>query len=199
MTRAILALTVALAGCMSLAPRPDRTRYYVLDAGPGAPPPRAALPALGVGPVRLAAYLDRSEIVTRAGPARIEVATFERWGAPLDALLASALSEALREAVPAREVVTWPWPPGMTPEWTVAVDVLRFEREPDGTGVLEARWTLRRGAMLAGQGLTSARERAAAPGTGETVAALGRTVRTLARDVAAGVETARGTSPASGQ
>jgi uncharacterized lipoprotein YmbA len=189
-----------LAGCVSLEPKPDRTRYYLLETEAGPPDAaRAAVPVLGVGPVRLPAYLDRPEIVTRAGAARIEVASVERWAAPLDVLFADALTEGLRAAVPAREVSAWPWPVGAAPEWSTSVDVLRFDAEPDGTAVLEARWIVRRGGAVATQGATTARERAAAPDTAARVAALGRAIRSLARDIAAAVDAgrgnARGTTP----
>jgi uncharacterized lipoprotein YmbA len=68
------------------------------------------------------------------------------------------------------------------------VDVLRFDGEPDGTAVLEARWTVRRGGARASRGVTVARERRAAPETAATVAALSRTIGALARDVAAALD-----------
>lgn len=183
---ALAAPLVLVTGCLTFGPRPERTRYYVLEAGAGAADPsRPPLPALGVGPVRLPAYLDRPGIVTRAGPGRLEVAGADHWAAPLDELFTTALAEDLRAAVPARDVLGWPWPGSASPEWSVAVDVLRFDGEPDGTAVLEARWLLRRRGALVAQGLTAARERGEAPGAAATVAALGKAIGALARDVAA--------------
>lgn len=198
MRRAIaLAAPLALvAGCLTLGPRPERTRWYVLEAEASAPgSTRPPTPVLGVGPVRLPAHLDRPEIVTRAGPARVEVASADRWAAPLDVLFTGVLAEDLRAAVPAREVLEWPWPVSGSPEWTVSVDVLRFEGEPDGSAVLEARWAVRRGGTLAKQGVTTARERGAAPGVAATVAALSRAIGVLARDIAAAVDAGRGEAP----
>ena len=193
MRRAIaLAASLAAAGCVPLEPRPDRTRYYVLETEASAPdPPRPAVPVLGVGPVRLPPYLDRPGIVTRAGPARLEVASLDRWAAPLEVLFLRALAEDLRAALPAGEVLAAPWPVGASPEWSVSVDVLRFEAEPDGAAVLEARWIVLRSGALAGQGATSARERGAGADVAATVAALSRTVGVLARDVAAAVDASR--------
>lgn len=193
MRRAIALGALALvAGCLSLGPRPDRTRYYVLETAASAPDPaRPAIRAVGIGPVRLPAYLDRPELVTRAGPARLEVASVDRWAAPLDVLFTAALAEDLRAALPAHEVLAEPWPVGASPEWSVSVDVLRFEGEPDGTAVLEARWIVRRSGALAGQGVTIARERGAAPEVAATVAALSRAIGALARDVAAAVDASR--------
>lgn len=203
MRRAIaLGAPLALvAGCLSLGPRPDRTRYYVLESqASSADATRPALPVLGVGPVRLPAYLDRREIVTRHGPVRLDVAGGDRWAAPLDVLFASVLAEELRAAVPAREVIGEPWPVGASPEWSVSIDVLRFEGAPDGTAVLEARWTVRRRGALADRGVTSAREHGVAADMAATVAALSRTVGALARDIAAALEAttpggARATTP----
>lgn len=185
-----------LAGCLTLGPRTDPTRYYVLEVEAVSPDPtRPAMPVLGVGPVRLPAYLDRPEIVTRVGPARLEVASVDRWAAPLDALFTSVLAEDLRAAVPARGVLGWPWPIGASPEWSVSVDVLRFEREPDGTAVLQGRWILRRGGAVANQGVTIARERGASPELAASVVALSRAVGALARDIAAAVNGSRGEAP----
>lgn len=190
---AIAAALALLAGCLSLGPRADRTRYYALEPRP-APPPAGAAPlgVLGLGPVQLPAYLDRPELVTRGEGASVEVAGDERWAAPLEALFVAALAEDLRAGVPAREVVTWPWPAGAAPEWVVSVEVLRFERAPDGTAVLEARWALRRGAEAVERGLTRARERPAAAGSDASVGALGDAVAALARDLAAALEPHRG-------
>lgn len=188
-----LCALLALAGCLSLEPRPDRTRYYVLEAQASPPgPARPAVSALGVGPVRLPAYLDRPELVSRSGPARIEVASDDRWAAPLDVLFTSALAEDLRSAVPVREVLAWPWSVGASPEWSVAVDVLRFEGGADGTAVLEARWSVRRAGTLAKEGVTIASERGATPEADATVAALSRTIGALARDIAAAMEASQG-------
>lgn len=189
-------LVLATAACLSLDPRPDRTRYYVLEAQASAQDPaRAAIPALGVGPVQLPAYLDRPEIVTRAGPARIAVASDERWAAPLDELFTSVLAEDLRVAVPAREVLRWPWAVSAAPEWSVSVEVLRFDGEPDGTAVLEARWIVRRGGALARQGGTVARERGSSGEPAALVGALSRAIGALSRDIAAAVDASGGTPP----
>lgn len=192
---ALAAALALLSGCMSLGPRPDRTRYYALEPRTAAPPAGAVpLGVLGLGPVGLPAYLDRPELVTRGEGARVDVAGDDRWAAPLDSLFVAALAEDLRAAVPAREVLTWPWRPGPPPEWSVSVDVLRFERAPDGAGVLEARWTLRRGAEVMERGATRAREPPRAAGTAASVEALSAALGTLASEVA--VAARRRASPA---
>jgi uncharacterized lipoprotein YmbA len=197
-----LAASLALAcACITVGSRQEPARYYVLAAEPAASDPaRPAVAVLGVGPVRLPEYLDRREIVTRVGPVRLEAASADRWAAPLDVLFASALAEDLRTALPAGEVLPWPWPVGASPEWAISVDVVRFDAE-DGTAVLEARWIVRRGTAIARRGSTAARERGTAGGVEGTVVALGRTIGALARDIAAAVGDAsrRGEQPAGGK
>lgn len=186
-TAIAVAAVMVVAGCSPLTPIPDANRHYTLSPEP---PPTAPAPAtvatIGLGPVRLPPYLDRPQIVTRAGPERVEVASHDRWAAPLDVLFARTLAEDLRDAIPAQEVLAWPWPRGAAVEWTVAIDVLRFERERDGTAVLEARWTASRraGGEVVERGRTVSRVPAADRQMESSVIALSRTIGDLARDVA---------------
>ncbi|MFW6242141.1 MAG: PqiC family protein, partial [Thermodesulfobacteriota bacterium] len=56
------------------------TRFYLLTpqkTGPGAAP--TAGPSVGVGPVELPDYLDRPQILTRAGEHEIHFAEFDQW------------------------------------------------------------------------------------------------------------------------
>ncbi len=187
--RTAIAITavVAVTACSPLTPIPDANRHYTLSPEPPATAPAPAMAAtVGLGPLRLPPYLDRPQIVTRAGPERVEIASHDRWAAPLDVLFARTLAEDLRDAIPAKEVLAWPWPRGVAVEWTVSVDVLRFERERDGTGVLEARWTVSRraGGEVVDRGRTIARVPAADRRMESSVIALSRAVGDLARDVA---------------
>ena len=40
-------------------------------------------PVIGIGPVKLADYLDQSQIVTRKGDNQVIKAEFNRWAGPL--------------------------------------------------------------------------------------------------------------------
>src|SRR5262245_19194049 len=40
--------------------------------------------SIGVGPVIMPGYLDRTQIVTRSGPDRVKLASFHRWAEPLE-------------------------------------------------------------------------------------------------------------------
>jgi hypothetical protein len=181
---ALVALA-ALPACSLVNPAPATSRYYTLsaDAGPAAADPVASL---GLGPVRLPAYLDRPQIVTRAGPDQIDLASHDRWAAPLADLFWQALAEDLRATWPARQVLRHPWAPAAAPEAAVSVEVLRFERDAKGAAVLWARWSVeRRDGRRPAAGETRLREEAPEGDVAASVAAMSRAVAALARDVAA--------------
>ncbi len=212
MTRALAALPALLAaGCLSLGAPPPPARYYVLSPGAAGATPEGArglvlgagaagattpegarVLVLGLGPVRLPPYLDRAQIVTRAAPERLEVSATDRWAASLPVLFTRALADRLRRAIPA-EVVEWPWQPGATPDLRLSLDVRRFEREADGTAVLEAGWTVHAGAggAVLARGETRLREPATGADMTASVAALSRAMDRLATDAAAAVTARR--------
>jgi len=181
---AAVALLGLLPAC--LGPRTETSRYYTLPADrPAAGAAAAPVGSLGLGPVTLPPYLSRPEIATRLGPEQIAYATSDRWAAPLDELVARALAEDLRARMAAGEVVRWPWPLGAPPDVSASVDLLRFEADAAGGATLEARWTVtpRGRALVTGE--TRVRERGAPGDTAGSVAALGRALGLLARDIAA--------------
>jgi len=185
-----LAVAIVLLSLLPacLGPRTESSRYYTLPEAaqaPAAPAPPAGAPSLGLGPITLPPYLARPELATRLGPERIAYAADDRWAAPLEDLLVRALAEGLRTGLPAREIVRWPWPLGSPPDVTVSVDLLRFEADAAGGVTLEARWTVTRRGGSALTGETRIREGAAPGDVAGSVAALGRALGALSRDIAA--------------
>jgi uncharacterized lipoprotein YmbA len=140
---AAVALTaLLLAGCGG--ERTIQPRFYVLTA---TAPPAIAEPAagrepvtVGVGPVRLPAYLDRPQIVTRRAADEIEVAEFDRWGEPLADGVPRTIANDLSALLPQDSVAVFPWPAGRTIRYQVLVDVSRFDGAAGGDIVLDARW-----------------------------------------------------------
>ena len=84
-----LALALSLSGCAGISPP---TQFYTLaDPGavssPVAPASVRSNAAIGVGPLRLPAMLDRPQIVTRKDDNRVDLAEFHRWAGELDGAL----------------------------------------------------------------------------------------------------------------
>lgn len=155
-TLALVLHLVLLSGCANLGQgTTEGTRtYHLAAAEPIATSDADFLgPTLGVGPVKLAPYLDRPQIVTRTHRNQLALAPFDRWAAPLHENLVRVLAEDLQWMVPARSIVLYPWRRSETPNLQLTVDVVRFDGALDGEVVLKAHWALfdAEGALLVQQ------------------------------------------------
>lgn len=140
---ALLFAAAVFAACSSTPPTQHYTLAEValppLAARDGAPPM-----TVGVGPVRIPAYVDRPEFVLRLSDYRVELLTFEHWAAPLDLRLPQVLVADMQQQMPFAQVIAFP-PRLPTPvDVQVEVDVQQFDVDDAGTAVLVADWRLRR-------------------------------------------------------
>jgi uncharacterized lipoprotein YmbA len=126
----------ALAACTATLP----TRLYTLEPAQVAPSALGTGPALGLGPIELAPYLDRPEIVTRRGVHQVRLGEFDKWAEPLQAMLARQVGDRLREAAGSRAVLPMPSRGGTEPRYAAAVSIDRFDADETGKVVLDARW-----------------------------------------------------------
>jgi uncharacterized lipoprotein YmbA len=118
--------------------------YYVLSAAPADPAaaPLGAGPIFAVAPVRVPQYLGQRWIVTRTGENEIDLAKNDQWGSPLSDDIASVLGENLSAMIPSDRVVQLPVSASVPVDYEVRVEIVGFERQPDGSVVLVARWTV---------------------------------------------------------
>jgi uncharacterized lipoprotein YmbA len=137
---AVLAAGLTLAGCADTPP----TRFYTLsplaDAPGGTPPANLPELTVGVGPVTLPPYLDRPQLVTRAGGNRMVLADFDSWVEPLQGMFARVLGENLALLLGTDDVLTLPQRRDFILDRQVEVDVTRFDVDTSGNAVLDARW-----------------------------------------------------------
>ena len=139
-------ISLFAAGCPSLQPTPDNTRYFSLTPQMEA---RADANAagldqlfLGVGPVRLPGYLDREELVTRVGHNRFDVAQNDRWVEPLEDNFSRVLAQDLYALLKTERIVRYPWPSSRGITHQVEIEVIRFEPIAGEDAQLTAQWTL---------------------------------------------------------
>jgi uncharacterized protein len=138
-----LAATIA-AGCGPvLAPQPDLTRFYTLspidNTSAAAPMPIS----IGIGPISLPAYLDRTEVVTRTGPNQMKVSETSRWAEPLTANFNRTLNEDLSRLLSPRQIIQFPWYATNEPDFQIEILVYRFETDSKSNAVLAGKWTIR--------------------------------------------------------
>ena len=149
---------------------------------------RADTVSIGVGPVIMPGYLDRTQIVTRSGPDRVKLATFHRWAEPLEIGIARILADELSARVPTDRVVMFPWHGSVARviQYQVIVAVERFDGELDDNVTLAVRWRIlgRNGDEVAFSRSTIM-ETVAGSGYDAMVAAMSRTVVALSREIAA--------------
>lgn len=188
------ALALAAPGCTFLAPQPDHARFYVLtsagvDGVGAATPASSANPGqmtVGVGPVTLPAYLDRSQVVTRVSANRLELSGENRWAEPLKSSFSRILAQNLATLLGTQQVVVYPWlrPPRI--DYQVKVDVERFETNANGTSDLVASWKIldpATGTVLASS-TTSVAEPIDSKDEGAAAQSLSRAVAALSRQIA---------------
>ncbi|HMR30593.1 MAG TPA: PqiC family protein [Geminicoccaceae bacterium] len=136
----VLGLGLLVAACAASAP----TRYYTLTS---IEPSREAAPqrrplVIGVGPMAVADYLDRPQIVTRSTAMELQLHDFDMWVETLEAIFSRTLSEDLSALLGTDSVVLMPAPREVQLDYQVEVDVLRFDAMRPGDVMLDAMWRL---------------------------------------------------------
>jgi uncharacterized lipoprotein YmbA len=184
-----LVLLASLLGCT--APSPP-SRFYRLDSQPiGIVMPQQvqageSIPLVGVGPVRLASYLDRPQIVERQSPHRLTLHEFDRWGGTLQENMVQVLTNIMQKELSQSQVIGFPWQGGVEPDYEVLLYISRFERQEDRIQ-LQARWSLmqREGRRLIHLDQSAIETQVDGFGIESSVAASGQAVQILAREIAA--------------
>ena len=184
----IVLSSMAAGGCATSPP----SQFYLMTPLPEADMPRHAAqrdmgPALGVGPVKLPAYLDRPEVVTRSGPNALQIAEFNRWGEPLEDNFKRVLAMNLGVLADTDRVSLYPWPRSSPIDYQVTVDVDRFDAAVSTQVVLIARWNLFTGeeGRAVRSGRTVVTVPAATANYEALAGAMSDAVATLAREIAA--------------
>jgi hypothetical protein len=185
-----LAVLLPLLGsCAKSAP----THFYTL--APEVPKPGAGeagkavagkpCPSLGIGPVEFPTYLDRNQIVTQGEDQRMFIAEFDQWIEPVQDNFKRTLLADLGADTCAKPLVLSPWPPGVQPDYQVAIQVRRLDGTLGREAVLQADWSVldASGKVLSWQ-TSLYTEPLTGPGYAELAMAQSRAVARLAKDIA---------------
>lgn len=184
--RALLMLAgLALGGCAT-APSSFYTLTSTLaGSGRGAALPDKGL-AIGVGPVRFPEFLDRPQIVSRAGTNRLALDEYHRWGGSLQDDFLRVLGENLGQLLGTSRILVEPAEVRFPLDFRVIADVLSFEGSAAGEAVLKVRWAVLDPyldqALVVREG--SYRSRAKSGDPEAMIAALSETVAAFSRDLA---------------
>lgn len=151
--------------------------------------------SIGVGPVTLADYLDRPQIVVRGSAYKVSLADFDQWAGPLDTGLPTVLVGDMAALMPQDDVVMVPQPFVTALDYQLRINVSRFDIDGAGNAVTEAQWQVydvKQSAVVATQNSVLREPAGAGTGTEAGVAALSRTLGTLSREMAKAIAAAAG-------
>lgn len=183
MNRFFLILVAALvAGCA----QPNKT-FYVLTAS--GPMPSGGGIGIGVGPVSLAEYISRPNLVTQEAPNQLGVAEDHRWAGDLSASIARVVGTNLGRDLKTGNVRTYPWQRDDEVSYQVTLDVRQLHSESDGYAVIECGWrvySLPDRHLKASKTFTD-REALESDGYNASVAAQSRLIGRLSDSIAASI------------
>jgi uncharacterized lipoprotein YmbA len=120
------------------------TRYYMLSptvAGVAAQHDANCV-GIGVGPVKVPEYLNRTQIITRSNPNELQLAYFDLWAEPISDAVPRVLAEDISRLLCTREVVLFPWRISHAPDLRVEVEVIKMDGVPGRSADLEAWWSI---------------------------------------------------------
>jgi uncharacterized protein len=179
----VLVTAVLGAGCLGGGNAPTRLYVLVPVEMPALPAPGAL--SVGVGPVHVAGYLDRPQIVTRRDADRIDLGDFDQWGEPLRDGISRVLAEDLARQMPSARIAIFPLRSLESFRYRVVVNVTRLDGPMGGDLVLEARWyVLDAAGKEVSLKTTRLAEPTGGPGYSATVSAISRVLAALSRDIA---------------
>lgn len=187
-------LVVILVGCASS----PSSKFYQLNSLQNSTSitrdvsPEQNLIIAAIGPVRISDYLDRPQIVTRAGKNELKLSEFDRWAGSLESDVTRVLVEDISGLLPADRfsVIRWiPYAEGQVPtSCRVEVLVDRFEGTLGDSVLLKAQWEVfsqNRSLLLKRESLI--REQINGGSYDALVAAMSRALERLSQDIAGGI------------
>jgi len=183
-----LLATAALAACGSS----PKASFYTLGAG--APPARSdakAAYSVVLGTVTVPDALDRPQIMTRTGTSQITINEFQRWAGPLKGEIARTIAENLTQSLAGANVFTYPLGASINADYTVLVDVQRFESVLGEAATVEVLWQVRPSKGEPKSGRSVAREAVPGKDYDSLVAAHNRALAAVSGEIAAAIRASR--------
>jgi uncharacterized lipoprotein YmbA len=189
----ILATTaIFLGGCRS-----QSSRFYTLSPIPEDQVISRKSPAqnaiIGIGPVKLADYLDQSMLVTRTSDNQAVKAQFDRWVGSFKDNFTNVLADNIGVLLSTERIYLYPWRTTVPIDYQVVVDVIRCDGRLGDGAWLEARWSIFQGPekKLLKINRSSIREPVTGTDYAALVAAQSRTLAQLSREIAEAIQGAK--------
>ncbi|MBK1649915.1 hypothetical protein CKO36_15245 [Rhabdochromatium marinum] len=138
----LMQLLIQLSGCASSPP----STFYTLTAVTADRAEIASLRggqlAVGLGPVSFPRFLDRPQVVQRAGGNQLTLDEFNRWGGSLDDDFLRVFSENLGRELRTSRIVVFPSELRLPLDFRVLAEIIAFEAGPADQAMLKVRWAV---------------------------------------------------------
>jgi uncharacterized lipoprotein YmbA len=182
---------ILVSGCLGRSPSPS---FYALtpvqDQLFSGRSSQAQQVVIGIGPVKLADYLDESLIVTRRSDNELAKSQFNRWAGSFKNNFMNVLADDLGSRLSTEQVYLYPWRLSVPIDYQVTVDVIRCDGRLGNAAWLEARWSIFQGPEK--KLLKTMRSDISEPVTGPDYAALvaaqSRAVAKLSQEMATAIQ-----------
>ena len=140
---ALIALAAFVLFMISACGSSPPARYFALnpiDAEYHQDPDDAVI--LGLGPLRIPDYLNRSQIVTRDLEAEMQVYEFSRWTEPLSIALPRIVATDIDNLLDQVVVIMYPYDAQVRSyvSYRLIGDINRFEADQSGLALLDVQW-----------------------------------------------------------
>ena len=132
---AVLAAALLSGGCGG-----QPAEYFRLSAVTGGSSTRAGGVAVGVGPVTLPAYIDRTQLVFQSGTNEFQVPAKASWAGPLGENVTQVLADDLGRHLHSGNVLRYPWPANASLRYQVVVNVEQFHSISGREALLDVSW-----------------------------------------------------------
>jgi uncharacterized protein len=187
----ILAMAaIFLGGCRSQSPRFYNLSPLQEDQAISKRKSPAQNAVIGIGPVKLADYLDQSMIVTRTTDNQAVKAEFDRWVGSLKDNFVNVLADNLGVLLATERIYLFPWRVSVPIDYQVVLDIVRCDGRLGDAAWLEVRWSIMKGPekKLLKTTRSSIREAVQGQDYAALVAAQSRAVAKLSQEIAEAIQ-----------
>jgi uncharacterized protein len=191
----ILPVILAMAAIFFGGCRSESPRFYTLSPmqedqviSQRKSPAQNAI--IGIGPVKLADYLDQSMLVTRTNSNQAVKAEFDRWVGSFKDNFINVLADNIGVLLSTERLYLFPWRVSVPIDYQVVLDVVRCDGRLGDAVWLEVRWSILRGPekKLLKTHRSSIREPVSGADYAALVAAQSRAIAKLSQEIAEAIQ-----------
>jgi uncharacterized lipoprotein YmbA len=188
LTVVLISAAILVSGCLGRSPTPSF--YTLTPVQDQSFSGRSSHAVIGIGPVKLAEYLDESQIVTRKSDNQLVKAEFHRWVGSFRNNFTNVLADDLGSRLSTNQIYLYPWRRSVPVDYQVTVDVVRCDGRLGDAAWLEARWSIFKGPekKLLKTTRSTISEPVTGPDYGDLVAAQSQAVAKLSQEIATAIQ-----------